>query len=176
MEGSKRVTLDHLNALGDNAFVTTLAGIFEHSPWVAEAVVALRPFDTVEALHGAMCTAVARASDERQLELIQAHPQLASKAAIPGELTAASSQEQAGAGLLQCSAQEYARLNELNDAYQQRFGFPFILAVRGHNRTSIITNLAQRLQRERPDEKAEALRQIERIAEFRLRDLLGEQA
>lgn len=166
------MTLDHLNALSDSAFVATLAGIFEHSPWVAEAVAPLRPFGSVEALHRAMCAAVAKALPARQLALIRAHPQLASKAAIAGELTAASSQEQAGAGLLHCSAEEYARLNELNAAYQQRFGFPYILAVRGHNPASIIANLAMRLRHESSIEHAEALRQIERIADFRLRDLL----
>ena len=168
------MTLDHLNALGYSAFVATLAGIFEHSPWVAEAVVPQRPFDSVEALHSAMCATVAAAAPERQLALIRAHPRLASKAAIAGRLTAASSQEQAGAGLLQCSPTEYARLSELNDAYQRRFGFPFILAVRGHDRSSIIANLASRLLREAVDEQAEALRQIERIAQFRLSDLLEE--
>ena len=128
------MTLDHLNALGDSAFVATLAGIFEHSPWVAEGVLRLRPFDTVEALHEAMCAVVADAGPAAQLALIRAHPQLAGKAAIAGELTVASGLEQSGAGLLHCSPAEYAQLTELNAAYQQRFGFPFILAVRGHDR------------------------------------------
>ena len=167
------MTLDHLNALGDSAFVATLAGIFEHSPWVAEGVLRLRPFDTVEALHEAMCAVVADAGPAAQLALIRAHPQLAGKAAIAGELTVASGLEQSGAGLLHCSPAEYARLTELNAAYQQRFGFPFILAVRGHDRASIIANLASRLGSEPALEHAEALRQIGRIAAFRLRDLLS---
>lgn len=166
------MTLDHLNTLADSAFVATLAGIFEHSPWVAEGVLPLRPFDSIEALHEAMCAVVANADPAAQLGLIRAHPQLAGKAAIAGELTAASSQEQSGAGLLQCSPAEYARLTELNAAYQQRFGLPFILAVRGRDRTSIIANLAKRLAHEPAAEHAEALRQIGRIAAFRLGDLL----
>ena len=167
------MTLEQLNALDQSAFVATLAGIFEHSPWVAEGVLPLHPFDSIDSLHAAMCAVVARSDATQQLDLIRAHPQLAGKAAIAGELTLASSQEQSGAGLLHCSPAEYARLTELNAAYQQRFGFPFILAVRGHDRSSIIANLAQRLQHEPAAEHAEALRQIGRIAAFRLGDLLG---
>jgi OHCU decarboxylase len=166
--------LAQLNALDQRDFVATLADIFEHSPWVAEGVLPLRPFDSVQALHAAMCAVVDTAEAAAQLGLIRAHPQLAGKAAIAGDLTAASSQEQSGAGLLHCSPAEYARLGELNAAYQQRFGFPFILAVRGHDRASIIANLDRRLASAADAEHAEALRQIGRIAAFRLEDLLHE--
>lgn len=166
------IALADLNALDREAFVLTLAGIFEHSPWVAERVYPQRPFASVDALHAAMCAAVAAAGEGAQLLLIRAHPQLAGKAAVRGELTEASTREQRGAGLDQCSPEEYARLRALNDAYEAKFGFPFILAVRGHTRASILASMAARLERGRDEEIAEALRQIARIASFRLHDLV----
>lgn len=166
--------LAELNALDAERFVGALAHIFEHSPWVAEAVASARPFASVDALHAAMCRAVAHAAPERKLALIRAHPQLAGRAAIAGELTADSKKEQSGAGLDRCTPEEYARLTSLNAEYDARFGFPFILAVRGHTRASIIANLAARLSSTREEEHAQALEQIERIAMFRLADLLRE--
>ena len=168
------MTLDELNGLDAAAFVAALAHVFEHSPWVAQAVAAQRPFASVAALHAAMCTAVAEADAARQLALIRAHPQLAGRAAIAGELTEDSRKEQTGAGLDRCTPDEYARLTALNAAYDARFGFPFILAVRGHTRGSIIANLAARLDNPPAAEHAEALAQIGRIALFRLGDLLQE--
>jgi 2-oxo-4-hydroxy-4-carboxy-5-ureidoimidazoline decarboxylase len=117
-----------------------------------------------------MCEVLRHAGIEAQLALIRAHPELAGKAAIRGELTADSSREQAGAGLDQCSAEEYSELTALNAAYHQKFGFPFILAVRGHDRSSIITQMRERLSRPTAVELAECLAQIERIAGFRLAD------
>jgi len=166
------MTLDQLNRLDRDAFIAQLGGIFEHSPWVAERVFAQRPFADVDALHDAMCAVVDAASAGEKLALIRAHPQLAGKAAVRDELTAASRSEQCGAGLDQCSPDEFARITELNDAYQQRFGFPFILAVRGHGRDSIIANMTQRLHNAPEHEHDEALRQIARIARFRLSDLI----
>ncbi len=167
-------TLDGLNRADARIFVDSLGGIFEHSPWVASGVVDQRPFASLDALHQAMCAVVDGAGEERQLALIRAHPQLAGKAAIAGELTASSSREQQGAGLDRCSAEEYARLHALNAAYEQRFGFPFILAVRGHDRYSILAELDRRLHQPADREFAEALQQIARIARFRLQDLLAE--
>lgn len=167
------MTLDELNRADAAVFVEALGGIFEHSPWVAEAVVDSRPFADMGALHAAMCDAVARADATAKLRLIRAHPQLASKAAVRQELTEASNREQSGAGLTECSAEEFARLSELNDTYQQRFGFPFILAVRGYDRAGVIAQMAARVERDHDTEFAEALRQIERIAAFRLNDLLS---
>ena len=165
-------TVAELSALPRAEFVAALDGIFEHSPWVAEAAWEDRPFATVDALHDALCQAVIDAGEGLQLDLIRAHPELAGKAAVRGELTVESTREQAGAGLDQCSAQEFARLTELNDAYKAKFGFPYILAVRGHTRGSIIENFATRVENSRADEIDECLRQIFRIAGFRLQDLL----
>ncbi len=167
------MTLDQLNALYRAEFTRALGAIFEHSPWVPERVADARPFADVRALHAAMCAAVRAASEGERMALIRAHPQLAGKAAIRGELTAHSAREQSGAGLDQCSPEEYARLTELNAAYDARFGFPFIIAVKGHTRASIIEHMARRVSGAREVEVDEALRQIERIAAFRLGALLG---
>lgn len=167
------ITLAQLNAATPEDFIAALGAIYEHSPWVAQNVLPRRPFANEEALAEAMRQAVAAASVEARLQLIRAHPQLAGKAAIAGELTEHSTREQSGAGLDRCTPEEYAQLTTLNDAYQQKFGFPFILAVRGHTRASIIAAMAQRLEHDADAERAEALAQIDRIAGFRLRDLLG---
>lgn len=167
------MNLDALNRLDDHEFTRVLADIFEHSPWVAERSWARRPFADIGELHAAMCRTLAEADMDAKLALIRAHPKLAGKAAIRGELTVASTQEQSGAGLSQCSPEEFAQITELNDAYEFRFGFPFILAVRGHNRGSIIANMRARLSNERDAEIGEALRQIERIASFRLADTIA---
>jgi 2-oxo-4-hydroxy-4-carboxy-5-ureidoimidazoline decarboxylase len=167
------MTLNELNQLDQQNFTRTLADIFEHSPWVAERAWSKRPFASVDDLHAAMCLTLAAADDAAKLGLIRAHPRLAGKAAIRGELTEASTQEQAGAGLGQCSPEEFTEITALNDAYDLGFGFPFILAVRGHNRASIIANMRARIGNERDAEIAEALRQIERIAALRLADRIA---
>jgi 2-oxo-4-hydroxy-4-carboxy-5-ureidoimidazoline decarboxylase len=167
------MNIDELNALDLATFTARLGGIFEHSPWVAAEVWPLRPFAGIDDLHAAMSKAVVDAGEAAQLALLRAHPQLAGKAALAGELTADSTREQHGAGLDQCSAEEFARLHALNTQYEQRFGFPFILAVRGHTRASILSNMAARVDNARDEEFAEALHQVERIARFRLEALPG---
>lgn len=167
-------SLAQLNHAPPGEFVAALAAIYEHSPWVAEAVVEQRPFADLEALAVAMAGAVTRAGAVAQLRLIRAHPQLAGRAAIAGELTECSRREQRGAGLDQCSPEEFSRVTGLNAAYQERFGFPFILAVAGHTRDSIIASMAARIGNDPDTEHAEALRQIDRIARLRLAALLGD--
>jgi len=164
------IALAELNELSVPAFSAALDGIFEHSPWVAERAAAARPFVSREDLHAALCNCVASASLEEQLALIRAHPELAGRAAVRRELTDASTREQRGAGLDACSAEEFAQLQRLNSAYTSRFGFPFILAVRGYDRASIIAQLERRLGNDAGAEQLEALAQINRIAAFRLAD------
>ena len=166
------MTLAELNAADHAAFVAALGGVFEHSPWVAEGIHSARPFTDVAALYAAMVDVVQRAPAARQLALIRAHPELAGKAAVRGELTAASNAEQAGAGLSACSPQEYAKLTALNARYNAKFGFPFILAVKGYDRAGVIAEFERRVERTRDDEIAESLRQIARIAAFRLQALI----
>jgi len=159
-----------LSALERDAFVAALDGIFEHSPWVAEAAWAARPFADRDALLAALIAAMRSAPQSQQLALIRAHPELAGRAAVRGELTAESRGEQAGAGLDACSPEEFERLQWLNARYVAKFGFPFILAVRGYDRAGIIERFAERLA-QRPDaEFNEALTQIERIAALRIAD------
>jgi OHCU decarboxylase len=173
------ITLAELNQCDGAAFVAALAGIYEHSPWIPERTASCRPFATLTALKLALEATVRAASLEEQLGLIRAHPELAGKAAIDGALTRESTGEQAQAGLHLCSAEEYARLHQLNAQYNAKFGFPFILAVKGADgkglmRQAIIATFARRLAQPYEDELAECLRQIGRIAEMRLNDLCGE--
>ena len=168
------MTLWELNRLSSPAFVTALGHVFEHSPWVAERSSKKRPFESVGALHEAMMATVWSAPAASQMALLRAHPELAGKAALRGELTADSTLEQSGAGLAQCSAEELARLTALNAAYNAKFGFPFILAIKGYDRADILREFARRLERDPSVEFEEALKQVARIARFRLDALLAD--
>jgi 2-oxo-4-hydroxy-4-carboxy-5-ureidoimidazoline decarboxylase len=171
---SEAPSVRQLSSMSQQQFVSALDGVYEHSPWVAEAAWHKRPFIDLDHLHRALAEAVREAARENQLALIRAHPELAGKAAIRGELTPESTREQSGAGLDRCSPEEFQRLTELNREYGAKFGFPFIIAVRGHTRDSIIKNLAERLRRAPDEEFEEALRQIDTIALFRLKERLDE--
>jgi 2-oxo-4-hydroxy-4-carboxy-5-ureidoimidazoline decarboxylase len=167
------MTLDELNRMDEPAFTAALGGIYEHSPWVAVGAAARRPFASVDALAATMASVVAGAGEARQLALIRAHPELAGKAMVKKELTADSTGEQSGAGLTNCSPAEFARLTDLNARYNAKFGFPFILAVKGFDRAGVIAEFARRVERDRTTEFAESLRQIDRIAQLRLAALLS---
>lgn len=157
------------------AFVARFGGVFEHSPWIAEAAydAGLPPdADTAEGLWRAMCQVLRDAPVERQRALILAHPDLAGRLARARGLTAESTREQASAGLDSLGAADYTRFMALNDAYRQRFGFPFIMAVKGRSKAEILAAFERRLGNTPEAEFAEALAQVERIALLRLRDLL----
>ncbi|HNP64868.1 MAG TPA: 2-oxo-4-hydroxy-4-carboxy-5-ureidoimidazoline decarboxylase [Woeseiaceae bacterium] len=151
-------------------FIAAYGGIYEHSPWVAERVQPLlgdqRP-DT-RTLARLMADCVDNASEKTQLELIRAHPDLAGKAQIAGELTADSTEEQSRAGIDQCSADEFDRFQALNEAYKKKFGFPFIKAVRESNRTEILQAFETRLENDYDTEFETALLEIHKIARLRL--------
>jgi 2-oxo-4-hydroxy-4-carboxy-5-ureidoimidazoline decarboxylase len=166
------MNLAQLNALDRGGFVGALGGLFEHSPWVANAAWSRRPFASLDALHAVMVAAMRNAPEEAQLALLRAHPELADRAALHGELTADSTREQSGAGLTDCSPRDLARLQELNRAYKVKFGFPFIVAVKGLDRGKIISRFAERLEHDRATEREEALEQIARIARFRLEAMI----
>jgi OHCU decarboxylase len=170
------ISIAQLNAMSAQDFAGALESIWERSPWIAVRVADMRPFRSVLDLHAAMSSAVLAAPAAEQLALIRAHPQLTGKAASRGELTPDSAREQRGAGLDACSAEELARLTKLNALYTERFGFPFVLAVKGHNRASILDELARRAGNPLEAERLEALQQISRIAAFRLWDLITEEA
>jgi 2-oxo-4-hydroxy-4-carboxy-5-ureidoimidazoline decarboxylase len=165
-------TLDTLNAMNLSDFEKELGGIFEHSPWVALGSYAHRPFGNLEQLYTAMTNIVENAGTEKQLALIHAHPDLGGKAALAGDLTEHSKSEQAGAGLDKLTKAEYKHFHELNNAYQAKFGFPFILAVKGHTKYSILESFEKRLLHAVDTEMKTALKQIYKIAKFRLEALL----
>jgi N-carbamoyl-L-amino-acid hydrolase len=172
------ITLEFLNTCDAATFTETLHGIYEHSPWIPQRAASNRPFANLTALKLALVTIVRNATRDEQLGLIRAHPELAGKAAIAGTLTQESTGEQAKAGLNLCSAEEFATLQKLNADYNAKFGFPFILAVKGPDgkgftRQAIIRTFTRRLKNQIEDEMAEDLRQIHRIAELRLNDLLA---
>jgi OHCU decarboxylase len=171
-------TMHHLNSCAAGEFFELLGGIYEHSPWILHRAIAQRPFASLQALKLALAGVALHAAPDEQLALLRAHPELAGKAALAGELTRESSGEQVAAGLNHCSAQELAALQRLNRDYRARFGFPFIIAVKGPDgnglrRQAIINAFERRLTNTRADELAECLRQVARIAELRLNDLLG---
>ena len=161
-----------LNALEQTAFISCLSGIYEHSPWVAEHTSLRRPFASGAELATTMHACVLAADKPEQLALIRAHPELAGKLAIDGGLTTASRLEQSAAGLNKCTPQEFARLSELNHAYQMKFDFPFIIAVRGMSKADIISAMEQRIAHPFDREVCTALDEIRRIASFRLNDLV----
>jgi 2-oxo-4-hydroxy-4-carboxy-5-ureidoimidazoline decarboxylase len=169
LSASKTIDLASLNILDVETFTAMLGGVFEHSPWVARAVWAARPFASVPELHAAMVSIVADAGPDRQLALLRAHPELAQT----GPLTSASSAEQGGIGLDRLSSDEAARFDELNALYRTRFGFPFIIAVRGQrDRAAILTALSARLHNSPDQERAAALAEVTEITRFRLNDLI----
>lgn len=172
------LTLEQLNTADTASAVQLLDGLYEHSPWIAEAALAQRPFKSLAHLKHAMVQVLAQASPEAQLDLIRAHPELAGKAMVAQSLTAESTNEQNTAGLTACTPEEFARIQQLNADYNARFGFPFILAVRGPRGTGlskaeIIDTFARRSFNLPSYERAEALRNIHRIAEIRLNDKFG---
>lgn len=182
-----KITLDQLNAASRAEFSALLDGSYEHSPWIAEGAWARRPFKSIAHLQHAMTQVLREAGRDAQLKLIRAHPELAGKAMVSRTLTAESTHEQGKAGLADCTPAEFARLQQLNADYNARFGWPFILAVRGPRgtgltRQQIIDTFARRLANPVEFEFAECLRNIHRIVEMRLADkfgvepLLGQQA
>ncbi len=157
------------------AFVARYGGIYEHSPWVAEAAARVLAGDADrETIRRVMADCVDNAITEAQLELMRAHPDLTGKAAIAGTLTAASTGEQASAGLDQCTAAEYERFQSLNTEYRRKFGFPFIMAVRGASRSDILDAFGERVNNPADVEFETALAEIHRIAELRLEALANE--
>ena len=163
-----------LNASDRAGFVDALGAIFEHSPWVVDRAWQRRPFAAADDLMTAMLAVVEAASDDEKLGLIRAHPDLAGKAARTGALTEHSASEQAGVGLNRLPDEEFARFHHLNDAYKARFGFSFVIAVRGQTRETVLAAFEARLKNDLAAEKAEALRNIGLIARFRLEDMLAE--
>ena len=168
----ENITIDEINRLDRDEFVSRFGALYERSPWVAEAAWHESPFAYPSGLHEAFVRAVHEAHQERQLSLIQAHPDLAGKAAVASGLTAESSAEQASAGLDRLSPEEYQAFTAMNAAYREKFGIPMIVCVREHDKASILRNAEGRLKNSYEEEFEAALVEISKIAALRLRDLV----
>ncbi|TNF60484.1 MAG: 2-oxo-4-hydroxy-4-carboxy-5-ureidoimidazoline decarboxylase, partial [Burkholderiales bacterium] len=172
------ITLDQLNAASPHEALQMLDGLYEHSPWIAERALQRRPFASLAQLKHAMTRVLDEAGRDAQIGLIRAHPELAGKAMVSQTLTAESTGEQTRAGLTHCTPEEFERIQRLNTDYNARFGWPFILAVRGPRGTGltkaqIIATFERRLHGHPDFELQECLRNIHRIAEIRLNDKFG---
>ena len=172
------ISLEQLNATSNVDFIRLLDGTYEHSPWIADRAWPLRPFKSLVHLKLALVEVVRKAGRDTQLGLIRAHPELAGKAMVAKTLTAESTHEQGKAGLTDCTPAEFAHIQQLNADYNAKFGFPFVLAVRGPrglglSKAEIITTFERRLDNHPDFELAECLRNIHRIAEIRLNDKFG---
>ena len=172
------MTLEQINAASPDEACAMLDGLYEHSPWIARAALQLRPFKTLAQLKHAMAQIVSLSARDAQLALLRAHPELAGKAMVDNSLTAESTNEQSKAGLTRCTPSEFETIQRLNAAYNAKFGFPFIVAVRGPRGTGmhkaeIIATLERRLHGHPDFELHECLRNVHRIAEIRLNDKFG---
>ncbi len=165
--------VDKLNSLSRDEFVRIVGPVFEHSPWIAETTWPKRPFASVEQLHAALCETVRNASEEKQLALIRAHPDLVGRLALAGQLTKESTGEQASAGLDKLSPQEVELFQQNNAAYKAKFGFPFIICARLNKKAAILNGFKVRLNNSREQEIKTALEEIFKIAELRLKDLVS---
>lgn len=165
---SETLSLEQVNALSPEDFVAVFGDIAEHSPWVAEKAAQARPFVDPNAVAEAFVDVVLTAGDPEKLALVRAHPDLAGRAAVAGDLAEESRREQAAAGLNQLTAEEFARFSTLNDAYRERFRFPFILAVKGAGKHDILRSFEQRIDNDPEAEFANAVRQVAQIVAFRI--------
>ena len=170
---SKQYNVAGLNELSREGFLRVVGPVFEHSPWIAELTWAKRPFESVGALHRALCETVLAADEPRKLALIRAHPDLAGRAARARKLTAASTQEQASRGLDKLSTEEAALFDKYNREYRERFGFPFVICARENNKEVMLTGFERRLKNSLQQEIEAALAEIFKIAELRLHDLIA---
>lgn len=164
------LSIEAISGLSQDRFTETIGWVFEHSTWVAERAWHHRPFTSRAHLSEQMNREVAAASTEEQLDLLRSHPDLGTHAKI----SPSSTSEQAGAGLDRLTRDEYERLMDLNGAYREKFGFPFLYAVKGSDKFAILEALERRLNSNREDEFQEALRQVYRIARFRLESIIDE--
>ncbi len=162
------MTIDQINDFDRSTFVQAVGLVFEHSPWVAERSWEHRPFASLEELIRTMEAEVESGSHAEQTALLRAHPDLGSRA----QMSPSSAEEQAGAGLDRLTLEEYRRFHQLNEAYKTKFGFPFLFAVKGSNKFQILEALEHRLDAGSEEEFPMAIRQVYKIARFRLQDLI----
>jgi len=165
-------SISEINAMQPEQFVRVIGPAFEHSPWIAEKGAALRPFANTESLHAALCETVVAAPREKQIALIQAHPDLVGRAALRGTLTAESTREQISVGLGRLTQDEIDLFQNLNAAYGEKFGFPFVICARLNKKEAILSGFRSRLNNDRESEIRTALDEISKIALLRLEDIV----
>jgi 2-oxo-4-hydroxy-4-carboxy-5-ureidoimidazoline decarboxylase len=163
-----RPTLEELNRMPREAFLAALGDVFEHAPWVTGSVVDQRPFASVDALHTAMLASVRALPEDQLVALLAGHPALAGAAARAGTMTADSTKEQGALALEKLPGEQMARWDALNAAYQDKFGFPFIICVRRHTLASVLRSFEKRLARDRAAELVAAVEEIARVSRLRL--------
>jgi len=163
-------TLKDINAMDREGFIHQFGDVAEHSPWVAEQAFGARPFATADALYQAFASVIVQASTDDMLALIRAHPDLAGRAAIAGQLGQDSSREQTGAGLDSLTHEEFETFTRLNERYRERFGFPFIFAVKGATKHQILAGFKDRIDNACTDEFVTARAQVLKIVQFRIAD------
>lgn len=166
------LSLREINDFERKQFIAALSSLFEGPPHIIEQVWQRRPFESRDQLYQELCTILFRSSEEQQIALLRAHPDLVGRAALAGTLSPSSTGEQAAAGLDRLSPSEIATFNELNRAYQTRFGFPFVICARANKKESILNGFATRLQHTREQEIEIALGEVAQICRFRLQDLV----
>ncbi|MGJ7580833.1 2-oxo-4-hydroxy-4-carboxy-5-ureidoimidazoline decarboxylase [Variovorax sp. RHLX14] len=171
---SHPITLASLNACSRADFLVALGGVFEHAPWVAEAVVDRRPFASVDAMHRAMLGVIRSLPEAERVDFLNVHPELAGAQARAGVMTADSTREQGALASSAMAAEEIAHWDRLNRDYRERFGFPFILCARRHSHASMLESFERRLVRERDVELEAAVQEIELISRLRLADRIAD--
>jgi OHCU decarboxylase len=169
-----KIRLSEMNACSTQRFVEICGPFFEHSPWIAERSAAARPFANCDALHRSLVATVASASTDEQLALIRVHPDLVGAAARAGRCTAESTREQVAAGLGDVTDEEARRFDELNNAYREKFGFPFVICARENKKDAILATFPRRLANSPREERRTALDEIAKIARVRLFDAIEE--
>jgi 2-oxo-4-hydroxy-4-carboxy-5-ureidoimidazoline decarboxylase len=169
------ISLAEVNAMAAPDFIARFGDVAEYAPWVAERAETRRPFASIEAMIAAFQAVIREAPEAERLRLVRAHPDLAGRAAIAGDLAEASRKEQAGAGLDRLTPEEFARFTDLNCRYRSRFGIPFIFAVKGATKHQILASFAERLGNDPDTEYATALDQVCRIVGFRIADRVSPQ-
>ena len=170
---SRQITLQQINDLDQRSFVTELGALFEGTPWIVEEAWHARPFSSPDDLFQTLCAVMYSAPFEKQVKLIQAHPDLVGRAALAGTLTPASTSEQASAGLDRLSQDEIDTFTRNNQSYRNRFGFPFVICARLNKKEAILNGFRARISHLREEEIKAALDEIFKIAEYRLKDVVA---
>ncbi|MDQ6632451.1 MAG: 2-oxo-4-hydroxy-4-carboxy-5-ureidoimidazoline decarboxylase [Verrucomicrobiota bacterium] len=167
------MSLAQINSLSREEFVRLIGSVFEHSPWITKRTGEKRPFADLDQLHFHLCQTIWNANEAEKIKLIQAHPDLVGRAALAGTLTSESTREQTSAGLNKLSSVEISEFQKFNQAYREKFNFPFVICARLNKKEAILRGFEKRLQNSRDEEIKTALEEISKIAFLRLQDIVA---